>query len=462
MAGRDITSEQRHWLVSQMKDWQSSGIVSAEQTSRILELYESQEQLTERQQSAALTTLMGVAAFLVGLGVLLLIGYNWEAMPDALKLLIIFGVVTGTQLTALHLHFRREARWLSEVAFLMGCLFYGAGIFLVAQIFHLNAHYPDGIWWWAIGVLPFALCLETPLLHLLLAALLALWCGMEIIGFGNLGMWFFGRWGQFPNSALSLPFLALPGLMRAYRLRSPMIVALYVPLFAWWVILQPVAWELEAAIPHFVGAVGGLMLILAECHAAGSRFAVPYRLYGALLVAGVLMAMSFHDFNEHVVRSDLEFGSLLPALAIVALSGAAIAFSAVVQQRRSASPIAFKESLLTHTQRHVIPLGLVVSLGMLLLWQIVFDEPLLPTIVANLGMIALALWLMNVGLREDRGQPFAAGVLYFLLWAVVRYFDLFGDFGGMPGAAMMFFLCGAALFGVALYWRRRKQRKHGR
>jgi uncharacterized membrane protein len=461
MARRDITSEQRHWLVSQMDEWQSSGIVSAEQTSRILELYESQEQLTDRQQSAALTTLMGVAALLVGLGVLLLIGYNWEAMPDALKLLMIFGVITGTHLAALHLHFRRQARWLSEVTFLLGCLFYGAGIFLVAQIFHLNAHYPDGIWWWAIGVLPFALCLETPLVHALLAALLALWCGMEIIGFGNLGMWFFGRWGNFPNMALSLPLLAIPGLLRAYQVRSAAIVALYVPLIAWWVILLPVAWDLEAEIPHFVGAVGGLMLILAECHPAGSRYAIPYRLYGALLVAGVLMVLSFHDVNEEIVRHGPGSASLLPALFIVLLSAAAIGLTTVAQKSQALSPVAFTQSLQANLRRHFIPLGMVLIMGLLLFWQIVVSEPMLPTIVANLGMIALALWLMNVGLREDRGQPFSAGVLYFLLWAVVRYFDLFGDFGGMPGAAMMFFLCGAALFGVALYWRRRKQRKHG-
>jgi hypothetical protein len=35
--------------------------------------------------------------------------------------------------------------------------------------------------------------------------------------------------------------------------------------------------------------------------------------------------------------------------------------------------------------------------------------------------------------------------------------DLFGDFGGMLGAAMMFFMCGGALFGVARYWQGRKE-----
>src|ERR1700682_925739 len=38
-----------------------------------------------------------------------------------------------------------------------------------------------------------------------------------------------------------------------------------------------------------------------------------------------------------------------------------------------------------------------------------------PTILANLAMLALAFWLMLVGLREERGFPFAASILYFLL-----------------------------------------------
>ena len=61
----------------------------------------------------------------------------------------------------------------SELVFFVGCLFYGCGIWLVAQVFHLNAHYPDGFWWWALGVLPFALGLDTVLLHALLVTVLA-------------------------------------------------------------------------------------------------------------------------------------------------------------------------------------------------------------------------------------------------------------------------------------------------
>ncbi len=66
------------------------------------------------------------------------------------------------------------------------------------------------------------------------------------------------------------------------------------------------------------------------------------------------------------------------------------------------------------------------------------------------------LWLVRFGLIEDRSRAFGAGVGYLLLWAVLRYIDLFGAFGGMLGASLLFFACGGALTGVALYWRNRK------
>ena len=56
---------------------------------------------------------------------------------------------------------------------------------------------------------------------------------------------------------------------------------------------------------------------------------------------------------------------------------------------------------------------------------------LLPTLLTNIALIALAIHLIRVGLNEDRGRPFTFGVLLFLLWAVLRYVDLFAGVGGM-------------------------------
>jgi uncharacterized membrane protein len=394
---RVLSDKQRAWLAGELAAWRTQGLVSDDQGTRILDFYETAAETAERKRSRAVFALMAIAGVLVGLAALLLVAYNWEAMPRPVKLGLVLGAVLGTHGLAFYLRDRRRETRASEVAFFVGCLLYGAGIWLVAQIFHLSAHYPDGLWFWAVGVVPFALALEGWLLHALLALLLAVWAGAEVLGFGHLGAWLFGRWAWLPNGAYSLPLLAAVGLRQAYRRPSTALVSLYVALVSWWAVLQPFAWRWELSPAYFVCGVGGALLLIARAHPPESRLAIPYRLYGVLLLGGGLAPLSFYRFNIGPARA----------------SATGVAWGALV-----------------------------------------------PTLAANAGMVGLAIWLMRVGLREDRGRPFAAGVFYFLLWALLRYFDLFGNFGGSLGASVMFLLCGAALFGLALYWRRRKEADH--
>ncbi len=63
--------------------------------------------------------------------------------------------------------------------FLLGGLFYGASIMLIAQIYHIGEHYPDGMFWWALGILPIALLLRSVLLMLLVTTLAYIWFFVE-------------------------------------------------------------------------------------------------------------------------------------------------------------------------------------------------------------------------------------------------------------------------------------------
>src|SRR5205085_11431488 len=147
------------------------------------------------------------------------------------------------------------------------------------------------------------------------------------------------------------------------------------------------------------------------------------------------------------------------AIALVAV--AILAVSEPIRQRQVAEPLELSGQLQQLLRRQWLPLAQIGFMVVLTLWRVstagigtASDRhfgALGTTILANAALVGFALWLIRLGLREDRGQPFAAGVGLFLLWIVLRYVDLFGDFGGMLGAAAMFFLCGAVLFGVALY-----------
>jgi hypothetical protein len=249
----------------------------------------------------------------------------------------------------------------------------------------------------------------------------------------------------------------------AYRKNSPFTVSLYVALLAWWVILQPFAWHLDSNPIFFIGSVGVLLIVLAESHPEGSPFALPYRFYGVLLALGTLVPLSFaHERADFVDLDRGTIGFLIQACVILVLAVAVLAGGLLLKLRQPEAE-RIDRPVQTFFVRQWLPLaliGLYLFFGLWAAGHAALQPPdevaLVPVILANLAMLAAAFWLMSVGLREDRGRPFAAGVFYFLLWAVVRYFDLFG-FDSMLGAACLFFLCAAALFGVALFWQRRKK-----
>jgi len=452
---REATRSQRDWLEGEIAVWRAMRLVDEERARALLGLYESRQSFEARQQTKGLLTLLALAAMLVGLGVLLLIGYNWERMPAPLKITAIFGALLGTHAAAFGLRYRLGWRRVSEVVFFMGCLFYGAAIGLLAQIFHIESSNYDAIWWWAIGVLPFALLLDTILLHLLFAGLLALWVGFEVFSLDRL------IWGV-PSAGYSLPFLVAPGLWWAYRKSSATTVGIYVPLLAWWVVLQPIAWKMQANPAFFIGAVGSLMLLVAALHPPRSEMALPYRFYGIALVGATLVLLSFHQFNEEVVRNaGLVWKGALEQMVLILSLAAATLIAAYFLQRKlhehvTQADVSLVESLRQIVARQWLPLGLLALFALLAVLGTTATDPWVPTIAANIAMVAVALWLIRFGLTEEQSRAFGAGVVYLLLWAVLRYIDLFGAFGGMLGASLMFFLCGGALTGVALYWRNRK------
>ena len=274
--------------------------------------------------------LSSVAALMIGLAALLVVSYNWQALSAVQKLAVIFGALLGLHGVGFALRYGGRWRLSSEIVFFVACILYGSAIWLIAQIFHIQSHYPDGLWLWALGVLPFALCLDTLLMHALYAGLLALWVGTEILGFHDVG--FHGSM-FLRGCAATLPLLALPGLWWAYRKRSATTVGLYAPLLAWWAVLQPVAWQWEVDPVYFVGLAGAIFLLIAEMHRAGSPLAKPYRLYGVLISGGVLVPLSFADFIINLLHRSPAVDHYVAGL-VIGLIGAVAALGVFLWQQR--------------------------------------------------------------------------------------------------------------------------------
>lgn len=466
---RAISDHQRRWLNDELSHWLSLGLIAPEQDLAIRACYETPEQSGQRKRLVASFALASLAAVLVGLGVLLLVSYNWqmvvagwESLPRAIKLVAILAAIAAVQGTAIHLRRNTAYRRTADVLFLLGSLLYGGGIWLVAQVFHVNAHWPDGLWWWALGVLPLALLLDTVALHAVVAGLLAVWVGGEIFGFGR--FW----WGFIPDGCYSLPLLAAPGLVWSYRKGSTWAASLYVALLTWWVFLQGIAWGWELGLVFFIAMAGPMLLIVAENHRPGNPMSVPYRVLGTLLAGGGLVALSFVDFHRELLRpyhSPYSYREppelMLVVVALAGLLAVTFAFSALLKPaaRSGAHPLG---RLVELGRQQVVPLAIAAAVVVMALLDgaAVGDAEVLSAVIANVAMVALAIWLIRTGLRDERAQAFGAGVLYLLLWAVIRYVDLLGSHLGMLGGAVMFIACGLGLFALATLWRKRKEICH--
>ena len=93
MGDRSISNPQRRWLREELQSWQAAGVLSSQQADQILSQYQDEAEATQQTLSRASWVLQAISAILVFLALLLLIGYNWAGMPDAVKLAVIFTVV---------------------------------------------------------------------------------------------------------------------------------------------------------------------------------------------------------------------------------------------------------------------------------------------------------------------------------------------------------------------------------
>lgn len=128
------------WLVGQLEMWVQQGLVSREQAAAIRRLYPAQK----ASLPWGMLIFTGIGAVIVGLGVILLFAYNWQAMPKAAKLAVVFLSLAGAHGSGIALSRCTDwRRQLGDTLCLLGTMLFGAGIWLVAQIYHIDEHYPN-------------------------------------------------------------------------------------------------------------------------------------------------------------------------------------------------------------------------------------------------------------------------------------------------------------------------------
>ncbi len=422
-----------HWLRGEVARWQAEGTITPEQAAAILARYPDDEPTGNR--TATVFTALG--AVLLGVGALLFVAANWQRMDTAVKLALIFGSMLASHGLGWWLGWSKQTYpRLGHALVWLGTLLYGAGIWLVAQIFHLNAHWPNGVLFWALGALPVAWAAESRLNLALGVLLLCFWTGSEQLNFSQ-------------SNFLFLPLLAM-AVALAYRLKAPESLFFGAGGLVLWQMASMFHWlehvEEAAIAPAFsaLTLLGLALFALAPWHESDDRLrplAWPYHIAGALAGLAGLYLQTFrwdwHRAAVYPVQSWLVLG-------VMTLLGLA----AAVQALRRGGPDARPVAMTVAAGALALP-ATVVGLGAGTARYVTF----------NALMLAAVVGLVAYGYRQRSEALVNLALGGFLLLVITRYFDWFYS---LMNRSLFFMLGGLLLLaGGFLLERLRRNLRHG-
>ncbi len=425
-----ISPRRLRWLRGQTDLWIRDGVIPAPDAERILGAYDT-DSIAARRARMLFLTLCGLALLMFSAGVLLLIGYNWNAIPRGAKVAVIFAAVVAAFIGSAAAY-ARARQVAGELLAFVGTLFYGNAIWLLAQVFHIEAHYPDGVMWWAFGALAVAHALSSRMIGHEAIILLAVWTTMETGWFASPHYFF-------------LPALAA-AIWLALRLDAASLAATAsLTGTLWLLVVTANAWNAEALFASMATLAG--CALYASGEAGIARWpARPVQFIGLLVLLTGLLTGTFTS-HHRTLRPWTAVADVTPVL-IAAVLLFAFVFTVLVRRRRGSGSRSLPIVLAA--------VAALVPMTRGTLWH--FEPPADELILAGLfsaASLIVGIWLILMGVRQDRAWSFFGGVCYVLLFVLVRWMDLIGD---MLSSAAIFFAAAFILMGTAHYGRKRARR----
>lgn len=436
-------SNHRHWLFKELEAWLAEGLVSAEQAERLRQRY---AEPAEGGTAWGLMIFGGFGAVVGGLGVILMFAYNWHAMPKDAKLAVVFGALALGHLAGAWLR-RLKHDGMAEAAHLLGTMMFGAGIWLVAQIYHLSAHYPNAFFAWGIGALLLAWALPSALQGVLACAILCIWAGSEAI--------------HFHSSMYLAPVLMGIGILwLAWRQQAKVLFACGVLALGFCEFVCCGHRAIGQFWPAIVALVAVQFLALARLLLPRGghlpQATAILRHSGTWIFYGLLYLVSYRDLCKEVIFDEhrwhwndpgpVEIAWLL-ILVATALAPAGLAIIAGIRNGHARTPGFWFRLLLPAA-------WLLVVIGMLMVPA--EGGYLIPWILSNLLFLAGALAAIHHGIRNVRFPLVLLGSCSLALLVLGRYFDLIKD---LFFRGTVFIAIGAGLFAIAWQYQKARHRK---
>jgi uncharacterized membrane protein len=174
----------RRQLESSLSDWQSAGIITADQAAAIRTRNAVSTPVgvatDESGKDRLVSVISIIGAVVLGLGVILLVAANWDGIEPAQRVVLLTVSMFGTYFLGWKLHSAGDHPQIATAILLVGTLIFGASIFLIGQTYNVQAHDPTAFLVLAIVSGAMALIVESRPHGGVAAVSLATWWVYEV------------------------------------------------------------------------------------------------------------------------------------------------------------------------------------------------------------------------------------------------------------------------------------------
>jgi len=165
-------------LQKELPGWVAAGLVTPDQADALSSRYEIGTG-AERRRSRAVQAIAVIGAVAAGLGVILFFAANWDAISRAVRVLVLLAALFGSYAAGWLTIARRPL--VGHALLFLGAIVFGAGIFLIGQMYHVQAHDPLAFALWSAGVAPLAWILRSRPLATLTLLTVGSWIVYEAV-----------------------------------------------------------------------------------------------------------------------------------------------------------------------------------------------------------------------------------------------------------------------------------------
>lgn len=158
----------------QIREWLESGTISSEQAEKML--VDVNRQSKEDKTSKFVVAISTIGAIILGIGMLLFVASNWKAMPDLIKIFILFVSTFGSYYLGYVLKYsKKNLPRIGASLIFLGALLFGVSIFLIAQIYNINANAHSLVLIWLVGIVPLVYAFNSQPIAALASILFVIW-----------------------------------------------------------------------------------------------------------------------------------------------------------------------------------------------------------------------------------------------------------------------------------------------